>query len=332
MKRYQVFGIGNALVDMEFEVSDSFFTEHAIEKGLMTLVDEETQHRMVDTLTSRYGLIKRAGGGSAANTIVAISQFGGDTFYACKVADDEAGDFYMHDLHAAGVSTRLDQVKGEGVTGKCMVMVTPDAERTMNTFLGITADFAESDLHLEELEQAEYLYIEGYLVTSDVSRSAALRARKHASRHGVKTAFTFSDPAMVTYFRDGVKEILGDGVDVLFCNEEEALIFTETKSLEDAIAALKPFANRLVVTRGPRGAIILNGDGRIEVEVSPVEAVDTNGAGDMFAGAFMYGVTNGFSDRDAGMLASEAAARTVATFGARLPMTVHQELLTQFES
>ena len=332
MKRYQVFGIGNALVDMEFEVSDSFFTEHAIEKGLMTLVDEETQHRMVDTLTSRYGLIKRAGGGSAANTIVAISQFGGDTFYACKVADDEAGDFYMHDLHAAGVSTRLDQVKGEGVTGKCMVMVTPDAERTMNTFLGITADFAESDLHLEELEQAEYLYIEGYLVTSDVSRSAALRARKHASRHGVKTAFTFSDPAMVTYFRDGVKEILGDGVDVLFCNEEEALIFTETKSLEDAIAALKPFAHRLVVTRGPRGAIILNGDGRIEVEVSPVEAVDTNGAGDMFAGAFMYGVTNGFSDRDAGMLASEAAARTVATFGARLPMTVHQELLTQFES
>lgn len=332
MKRYQVFGIGNALVDMEFEVSDSFFTEHAIEKGLMTLVDEETQHRMVDTLTSRYGLIKRAGGGSAANTIVAISQFGGDTFYACKVADDEAGDFYMHDLHAAGVSTRLDQVKGEGVTGKCMVMVTPDAERTMNTFLGITADFAECDLHLEELEQAEYLYIEGYLVTSDVSRSAALRARKHASRHGVKTAFTFSDPAMVTYFRDGVKEILGDGVDVLFCNEEEALIFTETKSLEDAIAALKPFANRLVVTRGPMGAIILNGDGRIEVEVSPVEAVDTNGAGDMFAGAFMYGVTNGFSDRDAGMLASEAAARTVATFGARLPMTVHQELLTQFES
>ena len=332
MKKYQVFGIGNALVDMEFEVSDSFFTEHGIEKGLMTLVDEETQHRMVGTLTSEYGLIKRAGGGSAANTIVAISQFGGHTFYACKVADDEAGDFYMHDLHAAGVRTRLDQVKGEGVTGKCMVMVTPDAERTMNTFLGITADFAESDLHLEELEQAEYLYIEGYLVTSDISRAAAMRAREHALKHGVKTAFTFSDPAMVTYFRDGVKEILSDGVDVLFCNEEEALIFTGADTLESAIAALKPLAERLIVTRGPRGAVILNGDKSIEVEVSPVEAIDTNGAGDMFAGAFMYGLTNGFSDRDAGMLASEAAARTVATFGARLPMTVHQELLTQFES
>jgi sugar/nucleoside kinase (ribokinase family) len=332
MKKYQVFGIGNALVDMEFEVSDSFFTEHGIEKGLMTLVDEDTQHRMVGTLTSEYGLIKRAGGGSAANTVVAISQFGGNTFYACKVADDEAGDFYMHDLHAAGVSTRLDQVKGEGVTGKCMVMVTPDAERTMNTFLGITADFAESDLHLEELEQAEYLYIEGYLVTSDISRSAAMRAREHASKHGVKTAFTFSDPAMVTYFRDGVKEILADGVDVLFCNEEEAQIFTGTDTLESAIATLKPYAERLIVTRGPRGAVILNGNERIEIEVSPVEAVDTNGAGDMFAGAFMYGLTNGLSDRDAGMLASEAAARTVATFGARLPMTVHQELLTQFES
>ena len=332
MKKYQVFGIGNALVDMEFEVSDSFFTEHGIEKGLMTLVDEETQHRMVDTLTSKYGLIKRAGGGSAANTIVAISQFGGNTFYACKVADDEAGDFYMHDLHAAGVKTRLDQVKGEGVTGKCMVMVTPDAERTMNTFLGITADFAESDLHLEELEHAEYLYIEGYLVTSDVSRAAAIRAREHAARHGVKTAFTFSDPAMVTYFSDGVKEILGDGVDLLFCNEEEALIFSGASSLEDAIAVLKPMTHRLVVTRGPKGAVILNGQARVEIEVSPVEAVDTNGAGDMFAGAFLYGLTQGYSDRDAGMLASEAAARTVATFGARLPMTVHQELLAQFES
>mgnify|MGYP001828498493 FL=1 len=332
MKKYQIFGIGNALVDMEFEVNDTFFSEHGIEKGLMTLVEEKAQNRMLDTLTNRYGLIKRASGGSAANTIVAVSQFGGETFYACKVADDEAGDFYMHDLHAAGVRTKLDQVKGEGVTGKCMVMVTPDAERTMNTFLGITADFAESDLHLEELEQAEYLYIEGYLVTSDVSRSAAIRARKHAAKHGVKTAFTFSDPAMVTYFRDGVKEILGDGVDVLFCNEEEALIFSEADDLEAAIATLKPLTNRLVLTRGPKGAIVINGEKRVEVEVSPVEAIDTNGAGDMFAGAFMYGLTQGFSDRDAGMLASEAAARTVATFGARLPMTVHQELLAQFES
>ncbi|MEJ2322567.1 MAG: adenosine kinase, partial [Gammaproteobacteria bacterium] len=218
------------------------------------------------------------------------------------------------------------------VTGKCMVMVTPDAERTMNTFLGITADFAEGDLHLEELEQAEYLYIEGYLVTSDLSRAAAIRAREHAARHGVRTAFTFSDPAMVTYFRDGVAEIIGDGVDVLFCNEEEALIFSGAQDLEDAIVFLQPLANRLVVTRGPKGAVIINEEARVEVEVSPVEAVDTNGAGDMFAGAFMYGLTQGYSDRDAGMLASEAAARTVATFGARLPMTVHQELLAQFES
>lgn len=332
MKKYQVFGIGNALVDMEFEVSDDFFSDHGIEKGLMTLVDEDTQHRMVDTLTNKYGLIKRAGGGSAANTIVAVSQFGGDTFYACKVADDESGDFYMHDLHAAGVKTKLDQVKGDGVTGKCMVMVTPDAERTMNTFLGITADFAQSDLHLEELEQAEYLYIEGYLVTSDVSRAAAIQARQHAANKGVKTAFTFSDPAMVTYFKDGVAEIIGDGVDVLFCNEEEAMIFSESDNLEAAIASLKPLTDRLVVTRGPKGAIVINGEKRVEVEVSPVEAVDTNGAGDMFAGAFMYGLTQGYSDRDAGMLASEAAARTVATFGARLPMMVHQELLSQFES
>ena len=325
--KYHVYGIGNALVDMEFGVSDAFLKENNIEKGLMTLIEEDKQQQLSDSLTKEFGLKKRAGGGSAANTIVAISQLGGKTFYACKVADDEGGDFYMKDLHKAGVETKLDKVKGEGITGKCMVMVTDDAERTMNTYLGITSNFCETDLHLEQLKNSEYLYIEGYLVTSDCSRNAAIAARKIASENGVKTAFTFSDPAMVTYFKDGVTEIIGDGIDVLFCNEEEAKIYTSTDNLEDAITSLETIAKKIIVTQGKEGATIISDGTRTSVAPKAVTAIDTNGAGDMFAGAFMYGLTQGYSDLDAGKLASQAAAEIVTTFGARLEKENLQAML-----
>jgi len=328
--KYHVYGIGNALVDMEFGVTDKFLAQQSIEKGMMTLLEQDQQEKLHGELESQFGLKKRAGGGSAANSIVAVSQFGGKSFYACKVADDELGDFYMKDLKEAGVKTRLDQIKGDGVTGKCLVMVTDDAERTMNTFLGITSDFSSDDLHLDDLKESEYLYIEGYLVTSDVSKQAAITARNVARENGVKTAFTFSDPAMVTYFKDGITEIIGDGVDVLFCNEEEAQTYTETNNLDDAIAALAKVADKIVVTLGKKGAKIITGDKHVDIEVSPVKAIDTNGAGDMFAGAFMYGLTQGMSDRDAGMLASESAARIVATFGARLEKETHQGLLEKY--
>ncbi len=316
--KYHVYGIGNALVDMEFSVSDEFLKENKIEKGLMTLIEEDKQQYLSENLINTFGLKKRAGGGSAANTIVAISQLGGKTFYACKVANDEGGDFYMKDLHQAGVETKLDQVQGSGVTGKCMVMVTEDAERTMNTYLGITSDFCETDLHFEELINAEYLYIEGYLVTSDCSRDAAIAARKIAAENNVKTAFTFSDPAMVTYFKEGVAEIIAEGVDVLFCNEEEAQIYTETNNLKDAIVALEAIAKKIVITQGKKGATIVSSGKQTTVKAKQVNAVDTNGAGDMFAGAFMYALTHGYSDKEAGELATHAAAEIVTAFGARL--------------
>lgn len=327
--KYDVFGIGNALVDKEFEVTDAFLAEHGIQKGMMTLIDQERQQQLLSGLTEAFGLKKRASGGSAANSIVAVSQFGGKAFYACKVANDETGEFYMHDLHAAGVATKLDQVRcaSEGVTGKCMVMVTPDAERTMNTFLGITADFSEAELHLDELKQAKYLYIEGYLVTSDVSRAAALKARQVAAENGVKTAMTFSDPAMVRFFRQGVDEMIGNGVDILFCNREEACVFTGKDDLEEAIAAIRPFAQKVVITLGSKGALVVDDTGRTEIAANPVKAVDTNGAGDMFAGAFLYAITQGMDNAQAGKLASLAAARIVTVFGARLSKQAHQEIL-----
>lgn len=329
LMKYHVYGLGNALVDKEFEVTDAFLAENQIEKGLMTLIDEERHNQLLANLQNQFGLKKRAGGGSAANTIVAISQFGGKTFYACKVANDEFGEFYMQDLQAAGVTTCLDQVRSrtEGKTGKCMVMVTPDAERTMNTYLGITSDFSADDLHLDELKQAQYLYIEGYLVTSDQSRAAVLKAREVAQEHGIKTAMTFSDPSMATYFKAGLSEMLGSGVDVLFCNRDEVFAFTGETDFKAAVAALKPLAQKLVITLGSDGALVVNHDHEVAIKAHAVKPLDTNGAGDMFAGAFMYGITHGMSDEQAGDLASRAASEIIQIYGARLDKAVHQRLI-----
>ncbi|WP_020559101.1 adenosine kinase [Thiofilum flexile] len=325
--KYAVYGLGNALVDQEFEVTDEFLAKNDIEKGLMTLIDEARQHELVANLQHSFGLKKRTGGGSGANSIVAISQFGGKTFYACKVAQDEAGEFYASDLAKAGVKTRVNELNAQGVTGKCLVMVTDDAERTMNTFLGITSDLSEHDLFLDELKSAEYLYIEGYLVTSDVSRNAVMKARQVARDNNIKIAMTFSDPSMAKYFQAGLQEMIGDGLDLLFCNEEELLTFTKAPDLITAVQNLHPLVKKMVITRGEKGAVVVNGDHHLEIAAVPAKAIDTNGAGDIFAGAFLYGITHGLSDEQAGRLASLSASKMVSIYGARLSTAEHQEIL-----
>ncbi len=325
MKKYHVYGIGNALVDMEFEVEDTFFKKYGIEKGVMTLVDEERQHELIGHLDAFEG--KKASGGSAANTIIAVNYFGGNSFYSCKVSSDELGDFYVHDLKAAGVDSNVGDGRKDGITGKCLVMVTPDAERTMNTFLGITETFSVDELHQDAMSDSEYLYIEGYLVTSNTGRHAAIEARKIAEESGVKTALTFSDPAMVQFFKDGLKEMIGNKVDLLFCNEAEAKSWAGTDDLDQAIESIKKIASTFAITLGSKGALVYDGKKAIEISPHPVKAIDSNGAGDMFAGAFLYGITHGHSFYEAGNIASLAASKVVSQFGPRLAAEDHKEIL-----
>ncbi|MFT4530506.1 MAG: sugar/nucleoside kinase (ribokinase family), partial [Thalassolituus oleivorans] len=236
---YHIYGIGNALVDKEFEVDDAFFAKAGIEKGMMTLIEEDQLASMLATLQAEYGLKKRACGGSAANTIIGASYFGAKAYYTCNVANDEAGEFYVADMQAAGVDTNMNGPRDEGVTGKCLVMVTPDAERTMNTYLGITSELHQKHIDENALAQSEYVYIEGYLVTSELSREAAIRVRELARQNNVKVAMTFSDPAMVQFFKEGITDMIGTGVDLLFCNEQEAKLFTNTDDIDAAIEGLK---------------------------------------------------------------------------------------------
>lgn len=331
MKKYDVYAIGNAIVDKEFEIEDQFLSQHDIEKGLMTLVEKDRQEYLISTLKSQYGLRKRASGGSAANTIIATQYFGGQTFLSCKVAADEPGDFYCADLKAAGVDTNLSPEREAGVTGKCVVMVTPDAERTMNTFLGVAGEISTSELMPAALADSKYLYIEGYLVTSDSARSAAIEAIRVAKEKGVKVALTLSDPSMVEFFKDGMSEIIGDGVDLLFCNQEEALTWTGAETVDQAAQKLQSIAQQFCITLGAEGALIFDGKDYINIAPHPVKAIDTNGAGDMFAGAFLYGLSHGMSETEAGNLASLASSTIVSQFGPRLSAEGYESLLEKFK-
>lgn len=316
-KKYNVYGIGNAVVDYEIKVEEEFFSENRVEKGLMTLVDEQRQAELIQAVQNRITHVQ--GGGSAANSMVALAQFGGKAYYTCKVADDKDGHFYLDDLHEHGIDTNL--LKNglmKGITGKCLVMVTPDSERTMNTFLGITSDLSDEELDYPSIENSEYIFLEGYLVASPTGRKAMIAAKEHAINHGVKVSLSFSDPSMVKYFNAEMKEIVGDKIDLLFCNEEEALLFTGAENLFEARELLKVKAEQFVITQGRNGAMIWDGQTYVDIEPYSVTAVDTTGAGDMFCGAFLYAITAGHNVGSAGMLASRAASHVVGQYGPRL--------------
>lgn len=325
-KKYDVYGIGNALVDLEFEIGEEFLEKHNVEKGVMTLVDEETQSRLIKDINREETVEKP--GGSAANTVFAVSQFGGKAFYSCKVANDVFGDLYLEDMKEAGIDTNFDrQEREDGITGKCLVMVTDDAERTMNTYLGITQNISTKEVDELAIRDSKYVYIEGYLVTSENGIEAMKQTKKIAQQNDVKTALTLSDPSIVEGFKNRFEDVIGASVDLLFCNEKEAKIYTGKDNLKEAREALKKEAKRFVITQGANGAMIYDGDTFIDIEPYEVHAMDTNGAGDMYAGTFLYGITNGMGFAGAGKLASLASSKVVSQFGPRLKWHQMQDIL-----
>ena len=329
MKTIDVYGIGAALVDTEIEISDAELATFGIEKGVMTLVDEARQLELLACLDNHLVMAKRASGGSAANSIMAVASFGGTAYQSCKVADDDNGRFYLDDLSKAGVKHSGVEQLPTGTTGKCLVLITPDAERTMNTYLGISETISRNNLNLEAISSAKYIYTEGYLVTSATGKDAAIECRKQAQQAGTKTAFSLSDPGMVEFFREGLQEMIGERVDLLFCNRDEAFGWTGETTLDAAIESMKQTALTFVITLGAEGALIFDGENIHRIAPTAVNAVDTNGAGDMFAGAFLYAITNGMDYRQAGELASVASATVVTQFGPRLRVEQHRSLLAK---
>lgn len=324
--KYDVYGLGNAIVDIVTEVGHDFFEKNEVEKGVMTLVDEKRQLHLMKAIDMHRS--KMSGGGSAGNTIVAINQLGGKTYYSFLVAHDELGKFFLEDLKRNGVDTSLKYENcPPGHSGRCLVMTSPDAQRTMNTFLGVSSFLSPEHLDETALKNSSYVYLEGYLVASPKGLEAMKEAKRMAEKSKVDVALTFSDASMVKYFSKQMEEIVGASVDLLFCNEEEAMIFTGTNDLLEAREKLKQVAKRFAITLGANGALIYDGDTFIQIEPYKVHAVDTNGAGDMFAGAFMYGITHHHSYAEAGKLASLASSRVVTQWGPRLTPAEAQTIL-----
>jgi sugar/nucleoside kinase (ribokinase family) len=327
VSKIDIYGIGAALVDTEIEVSDTDLSDLGIEKGVMTLVDENRQHELLDKLSDHLVHSKLASGGSAANSIIAANALGAQCFYSCRVAKDDHGQFYLKDLKEGGVEYPQAAGTHAGITGKCLVFITPDAERSMNTFLGISEQICAEDIDLDALQAARFAYIEGYLVTSATGRPAAIKVREQAKKSGVSVALSLSDPAIVKFFKDGIVEMIGDGVDLLFCNEAEAMAYTDTNSLQDACEALQQVSTQFAVTRGSKGARLFDGTQYIDVSGEAVKTLDTNGAGDMFAGAFLASLTRGKDFKAAGELACRAAAKVVSQYGPRLRADQYADLL-----
>lgn len=312
---HDVYAVGNALVDIQAQVKDELLNQLAFKKGIMTLVDDARQASVLAHFD--VPSLHRCAGGSAANTVAAVADFGGRAAFVGKIGDDETGEFFLKDLRALGVTIDVAPLAGSP-TGTCAILITADAERTMLTNLGASTQLTADDIDEAAIAAAQYVYIEGYLFTGETTKAAAYRAMELAKKNNVKVAFTASDPFLVNMIRDEIWELIRGPVDLFFCNEVEAMSLT---GLTDPIACASKIhesAENVAMTLGEKGSLLMHGGEAIPIEGVSVKAVDTTGAGDMYAGGVLYGITNGLSWKQSGHLASHAAARIVGQLGARL--------------
>lgn len=331
---YDVVAIGNALVDTEFTLSDQALCATGLTRGNMTLVDTQAQDALFATL-AKQGITpaKRAGGGSAANSMVAFAALGGSAFYNCRVGGDDMGDFYLADLANSGVTTDANlAIDVDGVTGSCAVLVTPDGERTMQTHLGTSSQINAENVQFSALDATKWLYLEGYLAMSPSISDAIGKLYDTARQTGAKIAVSFADPAVVKFAKSGLEVMLKHGVDAIFCNAEEAQLFAQAQGDADPVNALLKYSTLVVITDGSQATTIACRGEHSDPIVHKVDSVavskvvDTNGAGDNYAGAFLYGLSQNLDLPSCGQLAAAIASRVVGQFGPRLMVQDYQDI------
>lgn len=312
---YGLCAIGNAIVDVLAHATDEFLQAEKIAKGGMTLIDEPR----ADALYAKMGQAIEASGGSAANTVAGYASLGGKAAYMGKVRNDQLGKIFRHDMQALGVTFITPPAESGPSTARCLVLVTPDAQRSMNTFLGASVNFGEKDIDPALIKAAEITYLEGYLFDKPEAQLAFFEAVRIAGQAGRKTAITLSDTFCVDRHRDAFRKLIGNGVDVVFANQHELESLTETKDVHQAIAMMQDRCNLLVTTMSADGAIIAaRGHQPIQIKAEPVaKLVDSTGAGDQFAAGFLYGLTHGHDLPTCGRLGALAAAEVISHFGPR---------------
>ncbi len=311
---YDVVGVGNALVDIITLVDDAFLSAHNLVKGSMTLIDTERALQ----LSLAFGSGTQASGGSGANTIAGIASLGGQVAFIGKVADDEFGAAFAADMKSIGVDFRSGGPDASIPTGRCLIAVTPDAQRTMNTYLGISTLLSFDDVDAHIVSSGAILYLEGYLFDRDEAKDAFRKAAALAHSHGRVVALTLSDYFCVDRHRSDFRALVRDEVDLLFANEDELKSLYETDSFDDAVALLRTDCHIAAVTRSEKGSVIVTRDDIHTVPAEPVfHVVDTTGAGDLFAAGFMHGLTRGLTLTDCARLGAIAAAEVISHVGPR---------------
>jgi sugar/nucleoside kinase (ribokinase family) len=313
-------GIGNALVDVIAHATDGFLSAFDLTKGSMTLIETD---RAVELYEALSGAVEMSGG-SAANTMCGVASFGGRAAYIGKVDNDDLGDVFGHDLRAVGVAFTGGGEPQEIPTGRCVVVVTPDAERTMNTFLGVSSTLSVADLDESVIADGKVLYMEGYLFDRDDAKAAFRRAAQVAHDHDRLVSLTLSDSFCVNRHRDDFRALVANDVDLLFGNDDELMSLYQTDSFDEAIALLRAECELAAITRGADGCVIVTADCLIEVAAVSVDAVlDTTGAGDLFASGFLHGFTSGADLAECGRLGSIAAAEVISHVGPRPLVELH---------
>ncbi|WP_322890145.1 MULTISPECIES: adenosine kinase [unclassified Yoonia] len=315
MKKYQVVGIGNAMVDVLARADDGFLDTAGVQKGIMQLIDMDRAVALYD----RIGPAKEISGGSAANTIAGIAQLGGRTAYVGKVKDDQLGAIFAHDLRAQGAdyATRLAPKTEVAETGRCIVIVTPDGERSMNTYLGVTEFLSPDDIDEAQMADAEWIYLEGYRFDGPDSHAAFAKAIAACKGAGGRVSITLSDPFCIERHRDAFATMIRDHVDLLFCNRAEMLSMYQTTDFEAALARAAAEVDTVACTDSGNGVHILSGGARWHVPAVPTAIVDATGAGDLFAAGFLWGLTAGFDLETCGKMGNLAASEVISHIGAR---------------
>ena len=317
MKKINILGVGNALVDIQFSIQDNFLEKLGFKKGTMDLKNLEEQKDTYNKLIKAYGGSENACGGSATNTIYAASILGSNCSFIGKVADDSNGNFYIDNLNKAGIKNDC-MSESKGVSGNCLIMVSPDAERTMSTFLGISSELQKIDIEEELISESEIVYLEGYLASSYSCNEASKEIIRLAKENKTKVAVSLSDPNIVEAFKDRLEEWMENKIDYLFCNEEEAKAFSGSSDLEIAKKELSNLAETCFITRGNKGVLVISNSVDIKIDGYEANAIDSNGAGDMFAGATLYKISCGEGNKNAARFGCFLASKGVENFGPRL--------------
>jgi sugar/nucleoside kinase (ribokinase family) len=314
-RRYLVYGVGNGIVDKQVKVTDVELEELHLSKGYMELADEAEQARILSYLGNRESEIHA--GGSAANTMVGIAQMGGAVAYACSLADDALGRHYAEDFNRLGIDLTGKPKPGDQ-TGLCLILVTPDGERTMKTCLGASAQLSPQDIDEARIAQSQWLYLEGYLLAGDATREASFHALNVARRHGTQVAFSFSDGFLVEAFGDHLRKIVKEYADLVFANELEAAAYTGMRDPEASLHAILQDCDNVCVTCSEQGSYIHYQGKTHFVPAFPTHTVDMTGAGDMYAAGVLYGVITHADAELAARLGSRTASYVVSQMGARL--------------